>query len=206
MYIILLYFYSGLIPSGVAPEFSHARIVSDDAAGRRVISGISRFPRPSISVLLHTHLVSPALVLKISMFKAAHLSPLLTLLEEIDDSNLCKSSIKYLLIVRPPVSKTRKMVSYSAPSETSPRRVSRAVWLLASHQGESGSIPGRFTSDFCKWESCRTMPLVGGFSRGSPFAPPYNSGAAPYSPRFTLIGSQDLAVKSRSNLHSLSYL
>ncbi|KAJ8897370.1 hypothetical protein PR048_002716 [Dryococelus australis] len=23
--------------------------------------------------------------------------------------------------------------------------------------------------DFCKWESCRTMPLVGGFSRGSPF-------------------------------------
>ncbi|KAJ8887565.1 hypothetical protein PR048_013781 [Dryococelus australis] len=42
------------------------------------------------------------------------------------------------------------------------------IKLLASHQGELGSIPGRFTRDFRKWESCRTMPLVGGFSRGSP--------------------------------------
>ncbi|KAJ8877237.1 hypothetical protein PR048_021691 [Dryococelus australis] len=33
--------------------------------------------------------------------------------------------------------------------------------------------------DFRKWESCRTMPLVGGFSRGSP--PPRHSSAAPYS-------------------------
>ncbi|KAJ8890945.1 hypothetical protein PR048_010454 [Dryococelus australis] len=37
--------------------------------------------------------------------------------------------------------------------------------------------------DFRKWESRRTMPLVGGFSRGSPvsFPPPLHSGAAPYS-------------------------
>ncbi|KAJ8895985.1 hypothetical protein PR048_001326 [Dryococelus australis] len=33
--------------------------------------------------------------------------------------------------------------------------------------------------DFRKWESCRTMPLVGGSSRG--FHPPLHSGAAPYS-------------------------
>ncbi|KAJ8872095.1 hypothetical protein PR048_025696 [Dryococelus australis] len=33
-----------------------------------------------------------------------------------------------------------------------------------------------------EWESCRTMPLVGGFSRGSPYhLPPLHSGAAPYS-------------------------
>ncbi|KAJ8875425.1 hypothetical protein PR048_023320 [Dryococelus australis] len=25
--------------------------------------------------------------------------------------------------------------------------------------------------DFCMWESCRTMPLVGGFSWGSPVSP-----------------------------------
>ncbi|KAJ8873860.1 hypothetical protein PR048_024696 [Dryococelus australis] len=31
---------------GVAPEFSHVGIVPDAAAGRRVFSGISRFPRP----------------------------------------------------------------------------------------------------------------------------------------------------------------
>ncbi|KAJ8882326.1 hypothetical protein PR048_014128 [Dryococelus australis] len=43
--------------------------------------------------------------------------------------------------------------------------------LLASHQGEPGSIPGRFTLNFCKWESCRTMLMVGGFPRGSPVSP-----------------------------------
>ncbi|KAJ8883348.1 hypothetical protein PR048_015191 [Dryococelus australis] len=42
------------------------------------------------------------------------------------------------------------------------------VRLLASHQGEPGSIPGRFTPDICKRGSYRTMPLVGGFSREPP--------------------------------------
>ncbi|KAJ8871827.1 hypothetical protein PR048_028167 [Dryococelus australis] len=46
-----------------------------------------------------------------------------------------------------------------------------AVSLLASHQGDPGSIPGRVNPDFRMWESCRTMPLVGGFSRGSPVSP-----------------------------------
>ncbi|KAJ8887250.1 hypothetical protein PR048_013465, partial [Dryococelus australis] len=35
--------------------------------------------------------------------------------------------------------------------------------------------------DSRKWESCRTMPLVGGFSRGSPAFPPLHSSAAPNS-------------------------
>ncbi|KAJ8880384.1 hypothetical protein PR048_016853 [Dryococelus australis] len=34
---------------------------------------------------------------------------------------------------------------------------------------------------------------------GLPFPPPLHSGAAPYTPRLTLIGSQDLAIKSRQN-------
>ncbi|KAJ8891729.1 hypothetical protein PR048_004264 [Dryococelus australis] len=67
-----------------------------------------------------------------------------------------------------------------------------AVGLIASHQDESGSIPGRLTPDFRKWESRRTMPLAGGFSRGLPSPPLVNSSAAPYPPHFTLIGSQDL--------------
>ncbi|KAJ8869799.1 hypothetical protein PR048_028807 [Dryococelus australis] len=50
--------------------------------------------------------------------------------------------------------------------------------------------------DFCKWESCRTVPLVGGFSRDLPFFSPLHSGADPFVPHFTLIGSQDLAIKS----------
>ncbi|KAJ8882679.1 hypothetical protein PR048_014491 [Dryococelus australis] len=35
--------------------------------------------------------------------------------------------------------------------------------------------------DFRKWESCRTMPLIVGLSRGLPFPPSLHSGAAPYS-------------------------
>ncbi|KAJ8876828.1 hypothetical protein PR048_021275 [Dryococelus australis] len=35
--------------------------------------------------------------------------------------------------------------------------------------------------EFRKWESCRTMPLVGGPSRRSPTSPAHHSGAAPYS-------------------------
>ncbi|KAJ8877392.1 hypothetical protein PR048_021846 [Dryococelus australis] len=41
-----------------------------------------------------------------------------------------------------------------------------------------GSLP-----DFGKWESCRTLPLVGEFSWGLSFPPPFPSGAAPYSPQ-----------------------
>ncbi|KAJ8888057.1 hypothetical protein PR048_007543, partial [Dryococelus australis] len=54
--------------------------------------------------------------------------------------------------------------------------------------------------DFRKWESCRTMPLVGGSSQGSLVSP-----APPFWRRsiltsITLIVSQDLAVKSRPTL------
>ncbi|KAJ8890234.1 hypothetical protein PR048_009742 [Dryococelus australis] len=55
------------------------------------------------------------------------------------------------------------------------------VSLLASHKGNPGSIPGRVIPDFRMWESCRMMPLVSGFSRGSPVSPPLHSGATPYS-------------------------
>ncbi|KAJ8896346.1 hypothetical protein PR048_001690 [Dryococelus australis] len=67
--------------------------------------------------------------------------------------------------------------------------------------GEPRSIPGGL-SPRCShvWESCRTLPLVGGFSRGSPASLPLHSGAAPHSPRFTLIDSQDLDVKKCPNL------
>ncbi|KAJ8866641.1 hypothetical protein PR048_032502 [Dryococelus australis] len=94
----------------VTPGSSHVGIVPDDAAGRRVFSGISRFPRPFIPALLHTHL--------------KHLHRL----------------------SRPP-----------------------------------GSEPLKSLHPF-------------------KFLPPLQSNAAPYSPHFTLIGSQNLAVKSRPNL------
>ncbi|KAJ8881531.1 hypothetical protein PR048_018013 [Dryococelus australis] len=46
-----------------------------------------------------------------------------------------------------------------------------AVKLLAFYIGEPGSIP----SDLRTWESCRTMPQVGEFSRGSPVSPAFTS-------------------------------
>ncbi|KAJ8878509.1 hypothetical protein PR048_019087 [Dryococelus australis] len=69
------------------------------------------------------------------------------------------------------------------------------VRLLAhKHQTESG----RSFSDFRLWESCRTMPLVGGFSWGSPVPPSHTHHTSP------LIGSQDLNVKSLPNLSTRS--
>ncbi|KAJ8877283.1 hypothetical protein PR048_021737 [Dryococelus australis] len=51
----------GSIPDGVAPGFSHVRIVSDDATAQRVFSGISR---SLILALLHSRLASPSLASK----------------------------------------------------------------------------------------------------------------------------------------------
>ncbi|KAJ8873063.1 hypothetical protein PR048_026679 [Dryococelus australis] len=57
----------GSIPGGVNSAFSYLGIVPVDAAGRRLFSGIFRFPRPCILVLLHTHLASTSSDLKTAM-------------------------------------------------------------------------------------------------------------------------------------------
>ncbi|KAJ8872508.1 hypothetical protein PR048_026114 [Dryococelus australis] len=62
--------------SWVTPGFSQVGIVLDDAASRRVFSGISRFPCYFISALLHTHLVSPSSALYISLLRAVQISSL----------------------------------------------------------------------------------------------------------------------------------
>ncbi|KAJ8869237.1 hypothetical protein PR048_030809 [Dryococelus australis] len=49
--------------------------------------------------------------------------------------------------------------------------------------------------DIRKWESCRTMPLVGGFSRASPVSPASSFRRRSIFTSITLIGSQDLADK-----------
>ncbi|KAJ8876250.1 hypothetical protein PR048_024160 [Dryococelus australis] len=59
-------------------------------------------------------------------------------------------------------------------------------------QSLTGSLP-----DSRMWESCRTMPLVGGFSRGYPVSPTLSFLSCSILTPNTLIGSQDLAVKSR---------
>ncbi|KAJ8866481.1 hypothetical protein PR048_032324 [Dryococelus australis] len=74
------------------------------------------------------------------------------------------------------------------PSASSLLRA-RPVSLLALQPRRTGfnPQPGPLP-DFHMWESCRRM-----FSRGSPFSPPpFCSLTAPFSPRFNLIGSEDL--------------
>ncbi|KAJ8875907.1 hypothetical protein PR048_023814 [Dryococelus australis] len=53
---------------------------------------------------------------------------------------------------------------------------------------------------FRKWESCRTMPLVGGFSRRSPVSPAPSFRRRTIFTSITLIGSEDPDVKSLPNL------
>ncbi|KAJ8870420.1 hypothetical protein PR048_029442 [Dryococelus australis] len=59
-------------------------------------------------------------------------------------------------------------------------------------------------SDFRRWESCRTIPLVGGFSPGSPVSPARSFRRCSILTSITLIGSQDLAVKNRPSLFTHS--
>ncbi|KAJ8866854.1 hypothetical protein PR048_032715 [Dryococelus australis] len=66
------------------------------------------------------------------------------------------------------------------------------VSLLASHQGDPGLIPGRVTPDFRMRESCRTTPLVGGFSQAPPVSSTLSFRRCPILTSITLIGSQDL--------------
>ncbi|KAJ8869579.1 hypothetical protein PR048_028571 [Dryococelus australis] len=61
-------------------------------------------------------------------------------------------------------------------------------------------LPGRFTPDFPLCGLYRTMPLVGGFSRRSPVSLALSFRHCSILTSITLIGSQDLDVKSRPNL------
>ncbi|KAJ8873834.1 hypothetical protein PR048_024670 [Dryococelus australis] len=64
-------------------------------------------------------------------------------------------------------------------------------------------IPAESIPIFARGNSAGRCDWVSGFSRGSPVSPPLHSGAAPYSSHFTLIDSQDVVVKSGSNISSL---
>ncbi|KAJ8872690.1 hypothetical protein PR048_026303 [Dryococelus australis] len=63
----------GSIPGLVTPGFSQVGIVPDDAAGRRVFSGIFSFSHLFFLALFHTHLSSPSSALKISTLRAAQI-------------------------------------------------------------------------------------------------------------------------------------
>ncbi|KAJ8878391.1 hypothetical protein PR048_018969 [Dryococelus australis] len=55
-----------------------------------------------------------------------------------------------------------------------------------------GSVPCRVTPDFRMWESCRMMPLFGGFSRGYPVSPALSFRCCSILISVTCVGSKDL--------------
>ncbi|KAJ8865950.1 hypothetical protein PR048_033473 [Dryococelus australis] len=183
-------------PAGPLSEFSAWESCRTIRLVSGVFSGISRFPPPTqfIPALLHTHIASlfPALKSRSNMF--TH-SPALELFDHtsstfsasIENSGM-SNVIKYM------ASAARLWNCTALPSAL--RANEELPWHWRGH-GVPGSIPGWVTPGLSRVGT----ELVGGFSLGSlPFPPPFHSGAAPYSPHFTLIGSQDLVVKSRPNL------
>ncbi|KAJ8873476.1 hypothetical protein PR048_024294 [Dryococelus australis] len=58
--------------------------------------------------------------------------------------------------------------------------------------------------DFRMWKSCRTMPSVSGFSRGSPVSSALSFRRCSILTSITLTGSQNIVVKSRPNLFTHS--
>ncbi|KAJ8890568.1 hypothetical protein PR048_010077 [Dryococelus australis] len=75
-------------------------------------------------------------------------------------------------------------------------------WLDYSHPTKANQFrfPAGSPSHFPMRELCQTMPLVDGFSRGSPIFPTSSFRRCSIHTSLTLVGSQDLYVKSHPNL------
>ncbi|KAJ8883863.1 hypothetical protein PR048_015718 [Dryococelus australis] len=81
-----------------------------------------------------------------------------------------------------------------------------AEWLARSPPTKANRVHSPAGSpDFRMWEPCRTIPLVGGFSRGSPVSLVLSFRRCSILTSITLTGSQDIAVQSRPNLFTHSY-
>ncbi|KAJ8865769.1 hypothetical protein PR048_033291 [Dryococelus australis] len=275
-------------PPGRVTGLSQVGIVPDDAVGRRVFSGISRFPRPFIPAAAPYSLRPPSSARKTSLLRAVQI-PSLTHSNQIDDAPLplpfsCVLSghldrsclypsvgVEHLCPVAPSWFEIRSEIGSKIDTENCctirvqswtgdrdevhfeplkladgntarlARRSDEALgvrvsvariapsllvpWDAHLHLTPKGRSIGATVAerlarspptkanwvqcpagspDFRKLESCRTMPLVGGSSRGSPVSP-----APSFRRRFiftsiTLIGSQNLAAKSLPNLFNHS--
>ncbi|KAJ8869169.1 hypothetical protein PR048_030739 [Dryococelus australis] len=169
----------GLFTIPVALGFSHMGIASDDAAGWRVFSGISRPPpHPSILTLASSALKARSLHTPLITTPRSHASKI----DESEIHNRETPLVQHLYIGTKikldPGSKLRSFDLESGKMFLQPGLFwDLHTWItrqtLPSHgdapvssdwvRFPSGSLP-----DIRTWESYRTMPLVGGFSRGSP--------------------------------------
>ncbi|KAJ8887974.1 hypothetical protein PR048_007459 [Dryococelus australis] len=131
-------------PAGSPPD------VRNRAGRRRLMAdfiGYLPFPSLRIPALFHTHLTSPSLALKTLVLRAGRKATAYGALH---------TTIQ------------RKATAYGALHTTIQRdKVAERLARSPPTKADRAQSPAGST-DFRKWESCRTMPLVGGFSRGSP--------------------------------------
>ncbi|KAJ8878872.1 hypothetical protein PR048_019471 [Dryococelus australis] len=104
----------------------------------------------------------------------------------------------------PPFHSGAAPYSLQSPTSTLKTSMLRAVQIssltqMNRAQSQVGSL------DFRIREPCRTMPLVGWFSRGSPIYPALLLQRRSTLTSITIIGYQDLDVKSRPNLFTHSF-
>ncbi|KAJ8894052.1 hypothetical protein PR048_006662 [Dryococelus australis] len=85
------------------------------------------------------------------------------------------------------------------PFPTSGATVAQRLACSPSTKVNRVQTPTRVLPDFRFWESCWTMPLVGGFSQGSPFPRPFIP-ALLHATSITLIGCQGMTFKNSPNV------
>ncbi|KAJ8866176.1 hypothetical protein PR048_033700, partial [Dryococelus australis] len=197
---------TGFNPRPDYSGFSHVRIAPDDAACRRVLSVFSRFPHHYIpalqdvyvkSIFIHSpvsDITSPAHLVDVSFLSRVLPEKYYVLLREVvtsrkgEDPTQRTGTWTHVAFISPASSAEGKSFYGAAVAE----RLGRSPPTKANRVQSPAGSP-----DIRKWESCRTMPLVGGFSRGSPVSHVPSFLRRSIFTSFTLIGSQDLAVKSR---------
>ncbi|KAJ8868824.1 hypothetical protein PR048_030365 [Dryococelus australis] len=176
-------------PELATPGFSQVGIVPDDAAGRRVFSGISRSP-PCIPVLFHSQFISPSSALKIPLLSASRISLHATQLKREKEQGVqaagsppTATSPQFgalstfldplFLLLRPLIAIDCHVVvrSLHEAEEYPGSRTSRASEKAEdTHEGNMADVA-------VSWrESSGTLPST----------PPLHSTAAPYLPHFTL--------------------
>ncbi|KAJ8866364.1 hypothetical protein PR048_032207 [Dryococelus australis] len=158
---------TGSITGGFTPGSSHEGIVLDDAACRWVFSGYCRLLRPSITAPLH-----PRISFHVMSGDEGQLwVPAGKSITQRIGSLIACTRLWERVLVSDWLLRAPKGPLLSKPAGCQGATVAERLACSPSHQGDPGSIPGRVTADFRIWESCQTMPLVFGLSRGSPLSP-----------------------------------
>ncbi|KAJ8896818.1 hypothetical protein PR048_002164 [Dryococelus australis] len=190
----------GSIPRGMAP----GNIAYGNRAGRCCWSagflGDLPFPYPFIPALLHTRLTSPTSAIKTSILRATQISPLHSI------------NFLYIYFFQRPHFNTKQ-----SPSLLLKYLLHRLLLLLAQIALLDQQVAERLACSPPTEANLVQSPVVSpqifasgnrvvryrwstGYLRDIPFPLPLHSGTAQFSPHFTLIGSQDVALESSAGV------